>query len=223
MGIDSWGVDFGLLDEAGALLANPLSYRDGRGAEFMREALERVPAEELYATTGIQFLPINTLYQLLALESTASVERASTLLLMPDLLAYWLTGVRGAEATNASTTQLLDARSGEWAYALIERLGLPARIFPPVVQPGIDPRRHPSPGCRRARVCRTGRPIVAVASHDTASAVVAAPLAGQRSAFISSGTWSLVGVELDGAGASRPRRAGPTSRTSGASTGGPGC
>ena len=95
VGIDSWGVDFGLLDEAGALLANPLSYRDGRGAEFMREALERVPAEELYATTGIQFLPINTLYQLLALESTASLDRAATLLLMPDLLAYWLTGVAG--------------------------------------------------------------------------------------------------------------------------------
>jgi rhamnulokinase len=196
VGIDSWGVDFGLLDEAGALLANPLSYRDGRGVAFMREALERVPAEELYATTGIQFLPINTLYQLLALESTASIERASSLLLVPDLLAYWLTGVRGAEATNASTTQLLDAHSGEWAYALIERLRLPVRIFPPVFQPGSILGGILAPVAASTGLPQ-GTPIVSVASHDTASAVVAAPLAGQGSAFISSGTWSLVGVELE--------------------------
>jgi rhamnulokinase len=196
VGIDSWGVDFGLLDEGGALLANPLSYRDGRGTAFMREALERVPADDLYAITGIQLLPINTLFQLLALASTASAERAATLLLMPDLLTYWLTGVRGAEATNASTTQLVDAHSGEWAHALIERLGLPARIFPPIVQPGSIVGGV-LPGVALATGLPPGTPVVAVASHDTASAVVAAPLADQGAAFISSGTWSLVGVELD--------------------------
>jgi rhamnulokinase len=193
IGIDSWAVDFGLLDRHGALLGNPLSHRDGRGASAMREALARVPAEEIYAITGIQFLPINTLFQLLALES---LDRAETLLLVPDLLAYWLTGERHAEATNASTTQLLDARTGEWSQELLGRLGLPTRIFPPIVEAGSIL------GGLLAHVAdATGlpgsTPVAAVASHDTASAVVAAPLAGAGAAFISSGTWSLVGVELD--------------------------
>jgi rhamnulokinase len=193
-GIDSWAVDFGLLDRRGALIANPLSYRDGRGAEFMAEALSRVPAEEIYATTGIQFLPINTLFQLLALEEV--LEPAETMLLIPDLLAYWLTGERRAEATNASTTQLLDARSGEWAFELIEHLGLPARIFPPVVEPG-SVLGGLLPHVAETTGLPTSTPVVAVASHDTASAVVAAPLASASAAYISSGTWSLVGVELD--------------------------
>jgi rhamnulokinase len=196
VGIDSWAVDFGLLDRRGALLANPLSYRDGRGAEFMDEAVHRVPAGELYAVTGIQFLPINTLFQLLALDATAGLDRAGTLLLIPDLLAYWLTGERHAEATNASTTQLLDARTGDWSRELIERFGLPAEIFPPVIEAGsilggLLPHVADRTGLPRST------PVAAVASHDTASAVVAAPLEGAGAAFISSGTWSLVGVELD--------------------------
>jgi rhamnulokinase len=192
VGIDSWGVDFGLLDERGALVANPLSYRDGRAAAFVGDALARVPADDIYAATGIQFMPINTVFQLLALD----LERAATLLLIPDLLAYWLTGERHAEETNASTTQLLDARSGEWARELIGRLRLPQRIFPPVVEAGtilggLLPHVAEATGLPRAT------PVAAVATHDTASAVVAVPATSANAAYISSGTWSLVGVELD--------------------------
>ena len=196
VGVDSWGVDFGLLDADGSLLANPLSYRDGRSADFVRQALARVPAEEIYVTTGIQFLPINTLFQLLALDARGRLDRASTLLLVPDLLAYWLTGERHAEATNASTTQLLDARTGGWAQDLIRRLDLPERIFPSIVEPatilGVL-----LPHVAEATRLPGSTPVAAVASHDTASAVVAVPLSSPRAAFISSGTWSLVGVELD--------------------------
>lgn len=194
IGIDTWGVDFGLLDEAGALIGNPLSYRDGHAAAFVGEALARVPAEEIYAETGIQFMPINTLFQLLALGER--LERASTLLLMPDLLAYWLTGERHAEETNASTTQLLDARTGDWARSLIERLGLPQRLFPPVVEAGST-LGGLLPHVADATGLAASTPVVAVATHDTASAVVAVPSASAGTAYISSGTWSLVGVELD--------------------------
>jgi rhamnulokinase len=194
VGIDSWAVDFGLLDARGSLIANPLSYRDGRGSASMSRALGLVPADEIYAITGIQFLPINTLFQLLAVEG---LDRAATVLLIPDLLAYWLTGERYAEVTNASTTQLLAARSGDWSRELIERLGLPARIFPPVIEPGSILGGLLPHVAETTRLPRSTT-VAAVASHDTASAVVAAPLAGAGAAFISSGTWSLVGVELDG-------------------------
>lgn len=196
VGIDSWGVDFGLLDARGSLLGNPLSYRDGRGGPFVQEALRRVPAEDLYATSGIQLLPFNTLFQLLALDAASVLDRAETLLLIPDLLAYWLTGERHVEATNASTTQLLDARTGEWADDLIAGLGLPRRIFPPLVEAGsilggLLPHVAAATGLPRST------PVAAVASHDTASAVVAMPATSPNAAYISSGTWSLVGVELD--------------------------
>jgi rhamnulokinase len=196
VGVDSWGVDFGLLDARGSLLANPLSYRDGRGAQYVGEALRRVPAEDIYATTGIQFQPFNTVFQLLALEATSGLDRAEELLLIPDLLAYWLTGERHVEVTNASTTQLLDARTGEWAYDLIRSLGLPRRIFPPIVEAGsilggLLPHVAEATGLPRST------PVAAVASHDTASAVAAMPAISQNTAYISSGTWSLVGVELD--------------------------
>jgi rhamnulokinase len=196
VGVDTWGVDFGLLDADGVLLANPLSYRDGRAADFVGEACARVPADEIYGTTGIQFLPINTVFQLLALDAAGRLDRAETLLLMPDLLAYWLTGERHAEATNASTTQLLDARKGDWARDLLVRLDLPERIFPPIVEPGSI-----LGGLLRHVADATGLPpstaVAAVASHDTASAVVAVPANAPDVAFISSGTWSLVGIELD--------------------------
>jgi rhamnulokinase len=155
-----------------------------------------VTAEEIYATTGIQFLPINTLFQLLAVDAHGRLDSAATLLLIPDLLAYWLTGERHAEATNASTTQLLDARTGDWAHDLIRRLALPERIFPTIVEPAtilgvLLPHVAGTTGLPRST------PVAAVASHDTASAVVAVPLSSPNAAFISSGTWSLVGVELD--------------------------
>lgn len=194
LGIDSWGVDFGLIDADGALVGNPYHHRDGRGPAAMERALARVSADEIYRATGIQFLPINTLVQLLALEGSSALERARTLLLIPDLLAYWLTGESRAEATNASTTQLLDVVRGDWAYTLLDRLGIPAGLFPPVLEPGsvLGPLL---PTVARQVGLPEQTPVVAVASHDTASAVVGTPLRSPASAFISSGTWSLVGVE----------------------------
>jgi sugar (pentulose or hexulose) kinase len=148
-----------------------------------------VPAAELYALTGIQQLPFNTIYQLAA---TPMLPHAATMLLIPDLLAYWLTGEPGAEITNASTTSLLEVRAQAWATEVIEKTGLPPRIFPPLRRPGeiIGPVIEPNgPG--------SPLPVIAVASHDTASAVAAVPAAGPAFAYISSGTWSLAGMELD--------------------------
>jgi len=184
-GIDGWGVDYGLLDGAGALLGNPVHYRDAR-TDGVRVP---VPAAELYAVTGTQHLPFNTIYQLAA---TPMLRHAATMLLIPDLLAYWLTGRAGAEVTNASTTSLFDVRAQAWATGLIEKAGLPPRIFPPLRRPGevIGPIAGPNgPGSEL--------PLIAVGSHDTASAVAGVPAAEPDFAFISSGTWSLAGMELD--------------------------
>ncbi|HEY9376388.1 MAG TPA: FGGY family carbohydrate kinase, partial [Jiangellaceae bacterium] len=125
LGIDSWAVDYGLLDASGALLENPVHYRDSRTAGILERVVAQIPGAELYATTGLQQLPFNTLYQLVSALSTTALNTAQTLLLIPDLLAYWLTGHTGAEATNASTTQLYDVRRRTWAKDLAERLGLP--------------------------------------------------------------------------------------------------
>jgi rhamnulokinase len=181
IGIDSWAVDYGLLDADGALLGNPVHYRDERTAHA-RDNLERLGAQELYATTGLQFLPFNTIHQLAAERRLGMAHR---LLLMPDLLAYWLTGEQGAEVTNASTTQLLDVRTRTWATGLIEKIGADPALFPSLREPGtiIGPAKD-------------GTPVIAVGSHDTASAVVGVPAANERFAYISCGTWSLVGVEL---------------------------
>jgi rhamnulokinase len=150
VGVDSWGVDFGLIDANGALVANPLSHRDGRAAGFVAEALNRVPAEDIYATTGIQLLPFNTLFQLLALDAASALDRAETLLLIPDLLAYWLTGERHVEETNASTTQLLDARTGDWAGDLIQRFRRScAQVRSLAASYRTLPRR---PACRAGRL-----------------------------------------------------------------------
>ena len=189
VGIDSWGVDYGLLDASGALLGNPVHYRDARTEGVTARVHAAVPAAELYAVTGIQQLAFNTIYQLAA---TAMLPHAATMLLIPDLLAYWLTGVTGAEITNASTTLLLDVRAQTWATEVIEKTGLPPRIFPPLRRPGevIGPIDGPNkPG--------SPLPLIAVGSHDTASAVAAVPAAGPDFAYISSGTWSLAGMELD--------------------------
>ncbi|MFI7673714.1 rhamnulokinase family protein [Actinophytocola sp. NPDC049390] len=180
IGIDSWAVDYGLLDADGALLGNPVHYRDERTAHA-RDNLERLGAAELYATTGLQFLPFNTIHQLAA---EPRLHLAHRLLLIPDLLAYWLTGEIGAEVTNASTTQLLDVRTRTWATALIEKVADPA-LLPPLREPGTVVGRH------------DGTPVIAVGSHDTASAVAGVPAEDTRFAYISCGTWSLVGVELD--------------------------
>jgi rhamnulokinase len=192
VGIDSWGVDFGLLDGRGRLLGNPVHYRDRRTDGVMDRVHETVGARALYATTGLQRLPFNTIYQLVAAAESGLLDQARTMLMIPDLLSYWLTGEAGAEVTNASTTGLYDVNRRAWADGLIAQLGLPAEIFPPLRAPGSPAGRlFDAEG-------PAGVPVTAVGSHDTASAVVGVPAHGDRFAYVSCGTWSLVGVELEG-------------------------
>ncbi|KOT40707.1 carbohydrate kinase [Streptomyces caelestis] len=196
VGIDSWAVDYGLLDADGALLGNPVHYRDARTEGVAERVWATVPAAELYAATGLQYAPFNTLYQLAAARGSAQLAQAGRLLLIPDLLAYWLTGEQGTELTNASTTQLIDPRTGDWAYDVAARLGVDLDLFAPLRRPG-DPA-----GVLRPRVLEeTGLsgpvPVTTVGSHDTASAVAAVPADGERFAYICTGTWSLAGLELD--------------------------
>jgi rhamnulokinase len=190
IGVDTWGVDYALLDERGRLLGLPFHYRDGRSDAMVGPGFERVGHDEQYAVTGIQTLPINTVFQLLADEGTVALREASRLALVPDLLALWLGGELANERTNASTTGLLDARTGEWATALIERLGLPPRLFVELVEPGTR-LATALPAHELGSV-----PVYAVASHDTASAFAAAPVRDEHAAILSSGTWSLLGLEL---------------------------
>ncbi len=195
VGVDSWGVDFGLLDRDGALISNPYHHRDARTEGMIEEAFGLMPKEEIYDITGIQFLPINTLYQLLAMRGSSLLEAADTMLLIPDLINYWLTGEKACEYTNATTTQLLDLETGGWSVAIFEGMGLPSRMLSPVIGPATElGPLHPEV----AEEVGAGPPVFAVASHDTASAVVAVPAEGKDFAYISSGTWSLVGVELSG-------------------------
>ena len=196
LGIDSWGVDYGLLDADGALLGNPVHYRDARTAGVAERLAALIDPAELYAITGVPTIPINTLCQLVAATGTAQLEAARTVLLLPDLLTYWLTGAVAAEVTNASTTQLLDVRSGGWAAGVAERVGLRPGILPPLREPGeiVGPLL---PEVRARTGLAVSTPVTTVASHDTASAVVAVPADRTDFAYISCGTWSLVGVELD--------------------------
>jgi rhamnulokinase len=194
VGIDAWAVDYGLLDASGQLLGDPYCYRDSRTDEVADLVLSRVGAEELFATTGLQQLPFNTIYQLAAEVSFGDV---ATMLLVPDLLGFWLTGEVGAEATNASTTQLYDVRARSWATDLAERVDVPKGILPKLREPG-DVIGLVLPNVADDIGLPATTPVVAVGSHDTASAVVGVPFAdARRAAYISSGTWSLVGVELD--------------------------
>lgn len=195
VGIDSWAVDHGLLDADGALLGNPVHYRDARTEGVAEQVWARVPAQELYRATGLQYAAFNTLYQLTAARSSAVFAQAERLLLIPDLLSYWLTGEQGTELTNASTTQLVDPRTRDWSYDIADRLGVDLSLFAPLRRPG-DPA-----GVLRPRVLEetglTGPvPVTTVGSHDTASAVAAVPATGERFAYICTGTWSLVGLEL---------------------------
>ncbi|MGW3802839.1 rhamnulokinase [Streptomyces clavifer] len=196
VGIDTWAVDYGLLDSDGALLGLPFHYRDGRNASASDAVLAVCGAQKLYAVSGLQHLPFNTVFQLAAHRSTAQWEAARTLLLMPDLLVYWLTGTVGAEVTNASTTGLFDARTGTWSDALIGRLGLERSLFPPLREPG-DPAGTLLPHVSEFTGLPAGTPVTAVASHDTASAVAAVPASEPGFAYVSCGTWSLAGLELD--------------------------
>jgi rhamnulokinase len=196
IGVDTWGVDYALLGERGELLQDPYHYREPSNVAAMNEVLRQVPREEIYAITGIQFMPINTLNQLFALKSRRPrlLESASRLLMVPDLFNFWLTGRAQCEYTIASTSQMIDATSRRWAASLLERLELPAALPADLVEPGsvIGPLL---PGIS-ALDALTGTPVIASASHDTASAV-AAIHARRDTAFLSSGTWSLLGIECD--------------------------
>lgn len=197
IGIDTWAVDFGLLDANGRLMQNPVHYRDRRTDGMLEELLTRIPKAELYAKTGIQFMQINTICQLYALtkQDPELLERAHKLLMIPDLISYFLTGEQRCEYTNASTTQLLDAVSKQWDVSLMQRLGIPARILCDIVQPASVYGRLSPELCDELGVppCE----VIAVASHDTASAVAAVPATLQDFVYISCGTWSLMGTELE--------------------------
>jgi rhamnulokinase len=194
VGIDSWGVDYGLVDSDGALLGDPVSYRDGRTEGAPQRVWDLIPDRQLYAATGVAHQRFNTVFQLAA-EPPAKLRQAQSLLLLPDLLSYRLTGKTGAEVTNASTTGLLDVSGRDWCWPVIDALGFPRRLFQPVVEPGavigqLCPRAGAATGLA------PGTKVVAVASHDTASAVAAVPAGGPGFAYVSSGTWSLIGLEL---------------------------
>ncbi|MDR6438547.1 rhamnulokinase [Paenarthrobacter nicotinovorans] len=192
IGVDTWAVDYGLVNDAGELTAQPHSYRDERSRATVERVHALISPEKLYAVTGLQYLQFNTLYQLAAEPKLDGVQA----LLIPDLIAFLLTGERRTEATNASTTGLFDAVAGEWATEFMDALGLPRDIFPPLIQPGEIVGRL-LPGILEQTGLSADTTVVAVGSHDTASAVAAVPAGLEDFAYISSGTWSLVGVELD--------------------------
>lgn len=198
IGVDTWGVDFGLLDRAGALLANPVCYRDSRTHGMIEAAFQTVPREELFRRTGLQFMEFNSVFQLMAFARCQPhlLPLAERLLMMPDLFHYWLSGSETNEWTNASTSQMADPRTRQWDAELVTQLGLPTRILPEIVEPGTRL------GGLRSAVAdetglNTGVAVVCPATHDTGSAVVATPGEGSDWAFLSAGTWCLFGAEVD--------------------------
>ncbi len=196
IGIDTWGVDYGLLDKRGALLGNPVHYRDMRTSGYLAKADARVGKAEIYRQTGIQFMEINTLYHLMVqagLEPEV-LERAEALLFTPDLMGYFLTGVRTCERTIASTSQMLNPESGEWARDMLAKLGVPTHMLLPVTDPLC--RLGVLSAQVREELGIGAVPVLSIGGHDTASAVVAVPAEGGDFAYLSSGTWSLMGVEL---------------------------
>ena len=197
IGIDTWGVDFGLIDKKGNLLGNPVCYRDARTDGMPDKVFQILDAQKHYACTGIQVMPINTLFQLYSMQQNQDVllEVAQRLLFMPDLFSYYLTGVANNEYCIASTSELLNAKSRNWSFDTIHSLGLPEHLFGKIILPGTIR------GTLKEDIAReTGLgavDVIAVGSHDTASAVAAVPAAESPIAFLSSGTWSLLGVEVD--------------------------
>ncbi|NLX10930.1 MAG: rhamnulokinase [Chloroflexi bacterium] len=186
IGLDTWGVDFALLDRDGRLLANPVHYRDSRTDGMLEWVFERVPRRTVFERTGIQFMALNTLYQLASLVHRHSplLECATTFLTFPDLFHYWLGGNKTCEFTHVTTSQCYNPRTHTWDFDTLEALGVPTHIFPEIVPPGTRKGTY------------NGIPVIAPTSHDTASAVVAVPSTTQNYAYLSSGTWSLLGLEL---------------------------
>ncbi len=198
IGIDTWGVDFALLGADGALVDNPRHYRDARNNGMVEKTSAVVPRQEIFAETGIQFMQINSLYQLHAMKLAQSpgLAMAAKLLFTPDLFNYWLTGVTRAEVSIASTSQFYDPAKKQWASGLLRRLGLPDSILPEIIPSGTRLGTL-LPEIVAASGLAPDTPVYATAGHDTASAVAAVPAEGKDWCYISSGTWSLMGVELD--------------------------
>jgi len=194
IGLDTWGVDFGLLDRQGGLIGNPFHYRDNRTDGMLEAAFKRMPKEQIFSYTGIQFMQLNTLFQLLSMVENRSpwLDLAKTLLTMPDLLNYWLTGEIASEFSIASTTQCYDPRRGNWCEPLLHAMGIPLSIFPKIIPPGTILGKI-RPGLGEA-VNNPDLQVVAPACHDTGSAVAAVPATGSNFAWISSGTWSIMGI-----------------------------
>ena len=196
IGVDTWGVDFGLMGRDNVLLGNPYHYRDSRTDGMMEEAFKRVSKDEIFEHTGIQFIKLNTIYQLLAmvLGKSRLLDAAQRLLMMPDLFNFLFTGRQTSEFSIATTSQLYDPRSGCWSKALCDKLGIPHRIFADVIQPGDEVGAllpHVAEEVGLPNAC-----VIAPGCHDTASAVAAVPAKGNEHAYISSGTWSLMGAEI---------------------------
>jgi rhamnulokinase len=196
LGLDTWGVDLALLAADDTLLGNPYHYRDSRTDGMMDEAFKIVPRSEIYERTGIQFMQLNSLYQLLAMvkANSPALDMARTFLNIPDLFNFWLSGRKASEFTIATTSQCYDPRAGGWARDMVEKLGIPAHIFGEIVPPGtiLEELR---PSVANEVECLP-IPVVAVGAHDTASAVAAVPTTGDDYIYLSSGTWSLMGVEV---------------------------
>ncbi|MBI3737243.1 rhamnulokinase, partial [Candidatus Sumerlaeota bacterium] len=195
LGIDTWGVDFGLLDAKGELLSNPVHYRDARTNGILERAFEIVPRRDIFEQTGIQFLQFNSLFQLIAMREAGSplLDAAENLLMMPDLFNYWFTGRMAREFTNATTTQCYDTRKNDWAWPLIDAFKLPRRIFGEVSAPATI--LAPTSDAIAAESGVRPIPVALPATHDTGSAVIAVPAEGENWAYISCGTWALIGVE----------------------------
>lgn len=196
IGFDTWGVDFGLLGKDGALLGNPVHYRDSRTDGMLEEAFKLVSQEKIFESTGIQFMQINTLFQLLSmvLHRSPILDIAETLLVMPSLFMYFFTGRKVNEFTHVTTTQMFDPRAGNWAYPLLQQLGIPTDMLAEIIPPGtiveqLSPAIAGTTGLGNV-------PVIATGTHDTASAVAAVPAKGEDWAYLSSGTWSLLGLEV---------------------------
>lgn len=196
IGIDTWGVDFGLLDKDGKLLENPIHYRDERTVGMIEAACEVVPKSEIYSRTGCQFARLNTLFQLYSLRKQRPelLGRAETMLFIPDLMAYYLTGEKKAEYTISSTSQMIDPVTRQWDKELLEKLSIPTSILPEIIPSGTPYGLLSDEICEELGAKKV--PVIAVATHDTASAVVSVPNTGNDFVYISCGTWSLFGTEL---------------------------
>ena len=197
IGIDTWGVDFGLIDSEGKLMENPVHYRDARTVGLVDEAFKTMPKEKLYGITGIQFMELNTLFQLISLKKYRPwmLERADKMLFMPDLFGYMLTGKMCAEYSIASTSQLIDLDKRTWSKEILDAFGIKESIFAPIVQPGTVLGDLSKEICEECGVDPV--PVISVCGHDTQSAITSVPCENGDFAFLSSGTWSLFGTELD--------------------------